>query len=77
MRTTLKDGLEYVTMNATKPTEQTQDSKSQNKPRQTQNLDMRYGKIGISAVAAAVRSKHQAKSLQPSAVASRYVYDCD
>ena len=37
-------------MNATKATEQSQDSK-----RQYSDLDSRYGKIGISAVAAAVR----------------------
>lgn len=39
-------------MSATKPTEQGQDSAGQNK-----ELDRRYGKIGISAVAAAVRCK--------------------
>jgi len=37
-------------MNASKATEQSQDSK-----RQYSDLDSRYGKIGISAVAAAVR----------------------
>jgi hypothetical protein len=37
-------------MQATKATEQTQDSQRQNT-----RLDARYGKIGISAVAAAVR----------------------
>lgn len=37
-------------MDAMRPTEQSQDSK-----RQYSNLDDRYGKIGISAVAAAVR----------------------
>jgi hypothetical protein len=41
-------------MQATKATEQSQDSRSQ-----YTNLDNRYGKIGISAVAAAVR--HQGK----------------
>jgi hypothetical protein len=37
-------------MNATRATELSQDSQ-----RQTESLDDRYGKIGISAVAAAVR----------------------
>ncbi len=37
-------------MEATRATEQSQDSK-----RQIKSLDDRYGKIGISAVAAAVR----------------------
>lgn len=37
-------------MDATKATEQSQDSR-----RQTNELDNRYGKIGISAVAAALR----------------------
>lgn len=37
-------------MNATRATEQSQDSK-----RQYKNLDNRYGEIGISAVAAALR----------------------
>ena len=37
-------------MNATRATEQSQDSQ-----RQTQSLDDRYGKIGISAVVAALR----------------------
>jgi len=36
-------------MTAMKPTEQSQDSR-----RQSTNLDNRYGKIGISAVAAAL-----------------------
>jgi len=39
-------------MDATKPQEQCQDSR-----RQDRELDSRYGKIGISAVAAAVRCK--------------------
>ena len=37
-------------MDATRPTEQSQDSQ-----RQYKSLDDRYGKIGISAVAAALR----------------------
>ncbi|MBI3702674.1 MAG: hypothetical protein HY244_02185 [Rhizobiales bacterium] len=39
-----------TTLNASKATEQSQDSK-----RQYTDLDSRYGKIGISAVAAALR----------------------
>lgn len=45
-----KDGLETKTMDATRATELSQDSQ-----RQFKSLDDRYGKIGISAVAAAVR----------------------
>lgn len=41
-------------MNATKPAEQSQDSR-----RKSSDLDTRYGKIGISAVAAAVRCKNE------------------
>jgi hypothetical protein len=44
-----KEGLEFRTMEMTKATEQKQDS-----GRKYTNLDNRYGKIGISAVAAAV-----------------------
>ena len=46
-----------MTKQETKATEQKQDSKRQNK-----TLDNRYGKIGISAVAAALRhqGEHQA-----------------
>ena len=56
-------------MNATKATEQSQDSK-----RQYKSLDDRYGKIGISAVAAAVR--HQGE--QRNANETRYIpYDSD
>jgi hypothetical protein len=43
-------------MKATPATER-QDSKSQESRRQKTELDSRYGKIGISAVAAAVRHK--------------------
>lgn len=39
-------------MNPKKPVEQSQDSRRKNS-----DLDTRYGKIGISAVAAAVRCK--------------------
>jgi hypothetical protein len=44
-------------MDAKRATEQSQDSK-----RQYKSLDDRYGKIGISAVAAAVRHKHERRS---------------
>lgn len=47
-------------MEATRATEQSQDSK-----RQYKSLDDRYGKIGISAVAAAVR--HADNRRRPSA----------
>lgn len=50
-----KDGLEK-TMNAIKPTEQSQDS------RRRTDLDDRYGEIGISAVAAAIRCKGEERS---------------
>jgi hypothetical protein len=44
-------------MDATRPTEQSQDSRHQYK-----NLDDRYGKIGISAVAAAVRHQGELRN---------------
>ena len=46
-------------MQATRATEQSQDSQRQNKSIQDKSLDERYGKIGISAVAAAVRHQSQ------------------
>jgi hypothetical protein len=55
-------------MNATKATEQTQDSR-----RDRSELDERYGKIGISAVAAALR--HQGEPRQPTE--KRETYDRD
>ena len=56
-------------MNATRATEQSQDSQ-----RQYKSLDDRYGKIGISAVAAAVR--HQGE--QRNANETRYIpHDSD
>lgn len=56
-------------MNASKATEQNQDSRAPHS-----DLDRRYGKIGISAVAAALR--HQGE--QPDTAESRYTpYDCD
>src|SRR5512140_2758029 len=51
-----KEGLEFRTMNV-KATEQKQDS-----ARQYTNLDTRYGKIGISAVAAAVRHQGEQRN---------------
>ncbi len=51
-----KEGLEFRTMNV-KATEQKQDSA----PQYT-NLDTRYGKIGISAVAAAVRHQGEQRN---------------
>ena len=44
-------------MDATRATEQSQDSK-----RQYKSLDARYGKIGISAVAAAVRHQGEQRN---------------
>jgi hypothetical protein len=51
-------------MNATRATEQRKDSQ-----RQYKNLDARYGKIGISAVAAAVRHQGEKRHVNE----SRYV----
>jgi hypothetical protein len=51
-----KEGLEFRTMNV-KATEQKQDS-----ARQYTNLDTRYGKIGISAVAAAIRHQGEQRN---------------
>lgn len=45
-------------MNAPRATEQSQDSQ-----RQYKNLDDRYGKIGISAVAAAVRHQGELRNV--------------
>lgn len=49
-------------MQATRATEQSQDSQRQNKSIQDKSLDERYGKIGISAVAAAVRHQSQQRN---------------
>jgi hypothetical protein len=46
-------------MEATRAMEQSQDSK-----RQIKSLDDRYGEIGISAVAAAVRHKNEARPVR-------------
>lgn len=59
-----KDGLESTEMNAIPATEQKQDSQ-----RQKTTLDNRYGKIGISAVAAAVCHKGE----QPTTTESRFI----
>jgi hypothetical protein len=50
-----KDGSENDTMDGMKATEQRQDSQRQASQGQHTELDHRYRKIGISAVAAAVR----------------------
>ena len=47
-------GERDVTMQATKAAEQSQDSRYQDSRYQNNDLDNRYGKIGISAVAAAL-----------------------
>jgi hypothetical protein len=52
-----------MTMNANKATEQSQDSRGQ----QT-SLDSRYGKIGISAVVAALRHQGEPQSTTESHV---------
>jgi uncharacterized protein (DUF2225 family) len=51
-------------MNATRATEQIQESQRQyqDSQRQYKGLDHRYGKIGISAVAAAVRHQGEQRS---------------
>ena len=51
-------------MQATRATEQSQDSQrhNQNKGIQDKSLDQRYGEIGISAVAAAVRHQTQQRN---------------
>lgn len=49
-------------MQATRATEQSQDSQRQNESIQDKSLDERYGKIGISAVAAAVRHQSQQRN---------------
>jgi hypothetical protein len=56
-----QDGLENTTMNATRATEQSQDSQ-----RHYRNLDDRYGKIGISAVAAAVHHQGEQRNIDES-----------
>jgi len=48
-------------MDATKATEQSQDSRQQ-----YSNLDTRYGKIGIAAVAAAVRHQGELRNVTES-----------
>ena len=56
-----KDGLETTIMDATRATELSQDSQ-----RHYKNLDDRYGKIGISAVAAAVRHQSEQRNVNDS-----------
>ena len=62
-------------MSAPKATEQSQDA--DNRPSRTQapNLDRRYGKIGISAVAAAVRCRPAQIQRQSAHGDGRYDYD--
>lgn len=57
-------------MEAKKKTEQRQDSASQNS-----KLDQRYGKIGISAVAAAVRHQGELRNAPPAGEAVHYDRD--
>ena len=54
-------------MDATKPPEQRQSSAGQEDAGQHNGLDRRYGKIGISAVAAAVRCKGDERAATRSA----------
>jgi hypothetical protein len=56
-------------MEAARATEQSQDSK-----RQIKSLDDRYGKIGISAVAAAVRHKDKVRPMKAPHLVPQ---DCD
>jgi hypothetical protein len=51
-------------MKATKKSEQRQDCQSKRAPEQN-DLDERYGEIGISAVAAAVRHQPKRRSEKP------------
>lgn len=61
-------------MSAPKATEQqSQDAEKSPARNQAPNLDRRYGKIGISAVAAAVRCRPQKQ--QQAAANHRYDYD--
>jgi hypothetical protein len=55
-------------MEATRATEQSQDSK-----RQIKSLDDRYGKIGILAVAAAVRHKDKSRPVKSGHLAPHLV----
>jgi hypothetical protein len=61
-------------MKTTTKTER-QDSKSEDSKRQKTELDNRYGKIGISAVAAAVR--HKGEKQRGSDEPRRVPYDRD
>ena len=51
-------------MQATRATEQSQDSQRQNESLPDRSLDKRYGEIGISAVAAAVRHQSQQRNVE-------------
>lgn len=60
LKETTKDQREIMT--ATQAKERHQDSASRNQP---PNLDDRYGQIGISAVAAAVRCQRETRISAP------------
>jgi hypothetical protein len=66
---TTKDGLERTTMQSKPATEQAQDPQ-----RQQSGLDSRYGKIGISAVAAALCHRGERRSVRK---AQAVPYDLD
>lgn len=71
----IQDGLETSKMTATKAPTQRQQSQSQEPQVQYGDLDRRYGKIGISAVAGAVRHKGERQQAAPK---PRYVqHDSD
>ena len=56
-------------MNATRATEQSQDSQRHYSQRHYKNLDARYGEIGISAVVAALRHQGAPRNTN----ATRYI----
>jgi len=64
-----KDAKQGTTMETTKTTEQSQDSRRQN----AKTLDECYGKIGISAVAAAVRHQGELRNARD----QRVSFDAD
>ncbi len=63
-------------MQAKKATEQRNDSHQDNKARSSHGLDSRYGRIGISAVAAAVSHKGEKKP-RPDSTKHTLVYERD
>lgn len=62
-------------MSAPKATQQSQDAENRPSRNQAPNLDRRYGKIGISAVAAAVRCRPEQIQRQAANGDGRYDYD--